>query len=123
MKMPTRRTHKKFDAYLKEHGIINDDTSTDIVHVRMDRNIEKMGSEHREMDFYHSEEGVRDWLRGFSHLAYQETLTDYLRAAMGHLALDDIASRFPNKDEKKLMKSAYRSFVQKGFDKKYFRER
>ena len=120
--MPTRRVHLKFDEYLKEHEIIHDDTFADKVHERMDRDIGVWGPEHREIDFYHSEKGVRDWLRGFSHFAYQETLTDYLRVAMGHLVLDDIASRFPDKDNEELIKSAYRSFIQRGFDRKYFKE-
>ena len=115
--------HLKFDEYLKEHGIIHGYTYANTVHDRMDRGIIVWGSEHREIDFYHSEEGIREWLRGFSHLAYQETLTDYLRVAMGHSVLDDMASRFPRKNEKELMKSAYRSFKQRGFNRKYFRER
>lgn len=121
--MPSRKTHLRFDEYLKEHGIIHDDTSADKVHERMDRDLATWGAEHREIDFYHSEEGVRDWLRKFSHFAYQETLTDYLKVAMGHLVLDDIASRFPDKDNEEIIKSAYRSFIQRGFDRKYFKER
>jgi len=121
--MPSRRVHMKFDEYLKEHGIIHGYTYANTVHDRMDRDIIVWGSEHREIDFYHSEEGIREWLRGFSHLAYQETLTDYLRVAMGHLVLDDMASRFPRKNEEELMKSAYRSFIQRGFHTKYFKER
>jgi len=121
--MPSRRVHLKFDEYLKEHGIIHGYTYANTVHDRMDRDIVVYGAEHREIDFYHSEEGIREWLQGFSHLAYQETLTDYLRVAMGHLVLDDIASRYGYEDEYELMKSAYRSFIQRGFDRKYFKER
>ncbi len=121
--MPSRRVHLKFDEYLKEHGIINDDTSAAKVHGRMDKDITAWGAEHREIDFYHSEDGVRDWLRRFSHLAHQETLTDYLRVAMGHLVLDDVSSRCQESDEEALVKSAYRSFIQKGCHRKYFREK
>ncbi len=121
--MPSRRVHLKFDEYLKKHGIIHGYTYASTVHDRMDRGIIVWGSEHREIDFYHSEEGIREWLRGFSHLAYQETLTDYLRVAMGHLVLDDMASRSPRKNEEELIKSAYRSFIQRGFQRKYFKER
>ena len=101
----------KFDEYLKEHRIIHGYIYADKVHDKMDRDLIVWGPEHREIDFYHSEEGIREWLRGFSHLTYQETLTDYLRAALGHLALDDMASRYEYENEYELMKSAYRSFI------------
>jgi len=112
----------EFDEYLKDHGIIQGYTYADSVHDRMDRGIIVWGSEHREIDFYHSEEGIREWMRGFSHLAYQETLTDYLRVALGHLALDSMASRYEFENDYELMKSAYRSFIQRGYHRKYFRE-
>jgi len=51
----------------------------------MDRDVTYWGPEHRDIDYYHQEEGIREWLKGFQHLAYQETLIDYLRVAMGHL--------------------------------------
>ena len=119
--MPSRRVHLEFDEYLKDHGIINGYTYANTVHKRMDRGIIVWGSEHRDIDFYHSEEGIREWLRGFSHLAYQETLTDYLRVALGHLVLDYMASRYEYENEYELMKSAYRSFIQRGYHRKYFR--
>ena len=93
-----------------------------VVTYRMDRDAIVWGADHREIDFFHSEKGIREWLRGFSHLAYQETLTDYLRVAMGHLVLDDIGSRYDYMDEFRLMKAAYRSFTHRGFHRKYFRE-
>ena len=120
--MPNRETHLEFDEYLKRHGVISDYTFADSVHRRMDRGIKVFGADHRFIDFYHSEEGIREWLRGMSHLANQVTLTDYLRVALGHLVLDDMASRFPRKNTEELVKSAYRSFIQKGFDRKYFKE-
>ena len=113
--------HLEFDEYLKDHDIINGYTYTNSVHKRMDRNTKFFGPEHREIDFYHSEEGIREWLRGFSHLAYQETLTEYLRVALGHLVLDYMDSRYEYENEYELMKSAYRSFIQRGYHRKYFR--
>lgn len=119
--MPNRRVHLKFDLYLKEHGVIHKDVETAVVHDRMDRDVKKFGSDHRWFSLYHREEGVREWLRKWAHLAYQDTLTDYLRVALGHLVLDDIASRYPNSSEDQLIKSAYRSFIQRGFRKCFFR--
>ena len=121
--MPSRRVHLRFDEYLKEHGIICGYTYADTVHDRMDRDTQVLGHwSHRDIDCYHDEEGIRDWVRSWSHLGYQETLTDYLRVAMGHLVLDDMAFRFPNKSTEELIKSAYRSYIQRGYHKKYFKE-
>ena len=109
--------------YLEDHGIIHDYTFANTVHDRMDRDLTYWGPEHREIDFYHSEEGVREWLRGFQHFAYQETLTDYLRVALGHLVLDDIESRGEWEDEDDLIDRAYRSFIARGYHRKFYRER
>jgi hypothetical protein len=119
--MPTRRVHLKFDEYLKTHGIIFDDTFAESVHVRMDKGVKKFGADHQIIDFYHSEQGIRKWLRGMTHITSQDTLTDYSRVALGHLVLDDVAYRFPRKKEEELIKTAYRSFKQRGFHKKYFK--
>jgi hypothetical protein len=93
----------KFDEYLKSHGIIFDYTFAETVHMRMDKGTKKFGADHRTIDFYHSEEGIREWLKGMTQNAYQDTLTDYLRVALGHLVLDYIASRFPQLSEEELM--------------------
>lgn len=116
--------HLKFDEYLKEHGIIYGYTYADVVHDRMDRDAQYYGHWfHREEDYYHCEEGIREWLEKWQHLAYQETLTDYLRVALGHIVLDDMDFRYHYDSEEELIKSAYRSFVQRGFHRKFFRVR
>jgi len=121
--MPGRRVHSKFDEYLVDHGKINErDYSS--VHDRIDRLVKEYGSAHRLLDEYHSEEGIRYlWLGKWQHLAYQDTLTDYLRVALGHLVLDDMASSYEYDNEYELIKSAYRSYIQRGFDRKFFKER
>lgn len=121
--LPTRKVHLKFDGYLKEHGIITGYTYADKVHDRMDRDLKKYGSLHRDLDFYHCEEGIREWLQKWQHLAYQETLTDYLRVALGHLVLDEMNSRYEFNSDEELIKSAYRSFIQRGFGRCYFKEK
>ena len=112
----------KFDEYLIDHGVVYD-RDFSVVHNRMDRLVREYGSAHRMLDEYHSEEGIRySWLSKWQHLGYQETLTDYLRVALGHLVLDDMASRYEYENEDELIKSAYRSYVQRGFDRCFFRE-
>jgi hypothetical protein len=113
--------HLKFDEYLKDHSVIFDVTFAESVHKRMDKGVKKFGPDHQLIDFYHSEQGIREWLRGMTHIRSQDTLTDYLRVALGHLALDDMAYRFPWKDKEELMKTAYRSFIQRGFHRKKFK--
>ena len=120
--MPSRRTHLKFDEYLKEHNILCGYTHANMVHDRMDRDARMHGHwRHQELDYYHEKEGIRNWLRRWSHLAYQETLTDYLREALGHLVLDDMKRRYDYPNEDELIKSAYR-FVQRGLARTIFKE-
>jgi hypothetical protein len=119
--MPSRKVHLKFDEYLKIKEVIFDDTFAQSVHKRMDKGVQKFGPDHRTVDFFHSEQGIREWLREMKHITSQDTLTDYLRVALGHLVLDYIEYRFPWKNEDELIKSAYRSFIQRGFHRKYFK--
>lgn len=76
--MPSRRVHLKFDEYLIDHGIVSD-RDYSIVHDRMDRDIQIHGHwNHRYEDYYHDINGIRDWIRKWCHLGYQETLSDYV---------------------------------------------
>ena len=93
--MPTRRVHLKFDEYLREHGVIREDTNTDAVHNRMDKDLQVYGHwNHQYEDYYHDVNGIRDWINKWSHLGYQDTLTDYVRVALGHLVLDEMWSKY-----------------------------
>lgn len=119
--MPSRRVHLKFDEYLIDHGIVSD-RDYSIIHDRMDRDIQVYGHwNHRYEDYYHDINGIRDWIRKWCHLGYQETLTDYVRVALGHLVLDEMWSEYEYENE--LIKSAYRSYAQRGFGRCFFRER
>ena len=121
--MPSRKVHLLFDEYLMDKGIVSD-RDYSIVHDRMDRDAQYWGGFlHRELDPYHTAQGVRDWLRKWCHLAYQETLTDYLRVALGHLVLDEMDSKYKYEDEIDLIRSAYRSYAQRGFGRCFFREK
>ena len=118
--MPSRQLHLRFDEYLRDHGVITDYTFADSVHDRMDRGVVVWGPGHRYVDFYHSEQGIRSWLRSMTGIAYQATLTDYVRVALGHLCLDDVEARGEWTDENDLLKRAYRSFATKGYHRKKF---
>ena len=118
--MPNRQTHLRFDEYLKERGIIYDDTVATTVHNRLDKGVKKYGPDHRELDFWHSEEGLREWIGGLPANMLQTTATDYLRAGLGHIALDEMKQRNPEKTDGELFKLAYRSYSQKGYGRTRF---
>lgn len=121
--LPTRRVHLKFDECLREHGVIREDADTDAVHNRMDKDLQVYGHwNHQYEDYYHDVNGIRDWIGKWSHLGYQDTLTDYVRVALGHLVLDEMWSKYKFDSEEDLMKTAYRSYVQRGFGRCYFKE-
>jgi len=121
--LPNIRLHLKFDEYLIDHGIVGE-RDYSIVHKRMDRDIQVHGHwNHRYEDYYHDINGIRDWMGKWSHLGYQQTLTDYVRVALGHLVLDEMWSEYEYGNSYELMKSAYRSYSQRGFGKCYFREK
>ena len=122
--MPDRRVYLKFDKYLMQHEIIYD-RDCSMVHDRMDRDFQVHGHwNHRYEDYYHNIDGIREWIKKWAHLGYQETLTDYVRVALGHIVLDEMEYKYYDayESEDELIKSAYRSFIMRGFDKCYFKE-
>ncbi len=88
----------------------------------MDRNLQVYGSMHRYEDYYHDISGIRDWLRSWARLANKDTLTEYVRIALGHLVLDEMWSKDKDRTIDELLKSAYRSYAQKGFGSAFFKE-
>ena len=120
--MPARKLHLIFDEYLKQHEILLNTTYAVSVHDRMDRGLTAYGPDHQIIDFYHSEEGIRAWLDALPETTRQDTKTDYLRVALGHLMLDDMKYRLPDASDEELIKAAYRSFMQRGFDRTFYKE-
>lgn len=121
--MPSRQTHIKFDNYLIERGVLID-SSYSRIHTFIDKGTGTFGGQHRDEDFYHSEEGIRQYLNGKVGIYGQELTSSWLRSGLGHFCLDETATRRGCEDEEKeLFKSAYLSMVRKGYTKKYFRQR
>jgi hypothetical protein len=121
--LPTRRVHLKFDEYLREHGVIREDTKTDTVHERMDKDHQIYGHwNHQYADYYHYINGIRNWTSKWSHLSCQDTLTDYVRVALGHLVLDEVWSKYKFESEEELIKTAYRSYAQRRFGRRHFKK-
>jgi hypothetical protein len=122
--MPSRQIHVKFDKYLIEKGVLFH-SSYSKIHEFIDKGTQTFGGkDHRGIDFYHSEKGIRQYLNGKVGIFGQELTSSWLRAGLGHLCLDKAATRRGCEDEEKeLFKSAYRSMIRGGYTKKYFRQR
>lgn len=94
--MPSLAYHLDFDEKrLKKNKVIYEDTNGTSVHRRMDKNAKKFGPDHRDLDYWHSPEGIRDTVDKFVDTIgiYPQTATDYVRIAYGHRCLDYIASK------------------------------
>jgi hypothetical protein len=116
--------HHRFDAKLKEKGIIKEDTTGDTVHERINEDMDFFGDKTKKAVYYYQNiEGIRYWVNSWAHLANQETKTDYIRIALGHLVLKDIESRKQYTDEKNLFWRALISYKLRGFHKTFFKDR
>jgi hypothetical protein len=128
--MPIRVIHNGFDGYLVEKGYPPDGYDYDIVHARIDRGVQWYGGAHRELDFYHSEDGLRDWLTGMQNRgAAQDKLTAYLRCGLAHFALDEADTRWYDRDPEgyvtlpwdKVYEGALKSMLALGLHRKFFK--
>jgi len=97
--------------------IICDGTDTDKVHEFGDTEVAK---HHYELDVKKTEAKVRGWIRGFAHLAHKETLTDYVRAALGHLVLDEIWDKYGDKPLIVVLRKAISLFKARGYHQKRY---
>jgi len=132
--MPPRQYHIRFDAILREKGVICDDTFGDTVHDRLDRNVNRYGANHRVDDDYHDPEAMRDIIDGYVNglnTIRQETCTDYVRIAYGHIALDYMASKLKKQKNceysdlnwKFVFERTWAYYKQRGYDRSYYRYR
>ena len=128
--MPIRLIHLQFDQHLIDRNYLPDNFDYNVVHNRIDYGVKWYGGKHREKDWYHSEEGFRDWLYGMSNRgASQEKLTAYLRCGMGHFSLDEADGRWYQRDPdgydslpwEKVFEGALKSYVSIGYHRKFFR--
>ena len=119
--MPNRIFHERFDKYLSERAVLLEDRRYGAVHAFMDRGVKSFGGTHREMDLYHQEEGLRKWLNGKYNVIGQDQATDWLRAGLGHICLDEANSSIHMKYSwEKVFDSAYRSMAQRRWNRARF---
>ncbi|OGF01591.1 MAG: hypothetical protein A2509_03090 [Candidatus Edwardsbacteria bacterium RIFOXYD12_FULL_50_11] len=95
--MPIKKYHEEFDLFLSSKGVLLPDGQYGVVHTFMDKGVGSFGANHRELDIYHREEGLRSWLNGKYNVIGQHRATDWLRAGLGHICLDVVESNLPNK--------------------------
>ncbi len=132
--MPPRLRHLEFDEVLRKKGVICEDTDGNSVHARQDRGSKKYAEAHRELDPFHSDSGIRDYLDQIINSIgniYQETATDYVRIAYGHLCLDYMASNLKRQigcsynelDWEYVYRRTWKYFTDRGLQKAYHRAR
>lgn len=119
--MYKRKDHIKFDEYLSERGVLLEDAGYDKVHAFMDAGVKSFGAQHRLLDPFHKGKGLRSWLNGQWNVIGQDRATDWLRAGLGHICLDEADTELDLKySVEEVFDSAYRSMVQRGWTKARF---
>ena len=125
--MPCKDMHEQFDEFLAEKGVLLPDGQYGEVHAFMDRGVKNFGARHRELDIYHGIEakvgasGLRRWLNGKYNVIGQERATDWLRAGLGHICLDEADARL-NKSYswEEVFNHAYRLMARRGWTRARF---
>jgi hypothetical protein len=119
--MPSRQKHEAFDRYLARKHVLLPDGKYGEVHAFMDRGVRDFGASHREVDIYHREKGLRQWLNGKYNVIGQDRATDWLRAGLGHICLDERESYlYKSYSWPEVFDSAYRSMAQRRWTKARF---
>jgi hypothetical protein len=120
--MPSRDRHEQFDRFLAEKGVLLPDGQYGEIHAFMDRGVGNFGPRHRELDIYHGmgakvrASGLRRWLNGKYNVIGQERATDWLRAGLGHICLDEADTRLNNSYSwEEVFNRAYRLMARRGW--------
>jgi hypothetical protein len=125
--MPSRRKHEEFDRILAKKGVLLPEGQYGKVHAFMDRGVGIFGGAHRELDIYHGKgtrtkaTGLRQWLNGKYNVIGPDLATDWLRAGLGHICLDEAERKLPKKYPwEKVFDSAYRCMAQRRWTRSRF---
>lgn len=130
--MPSKKYHIRFDHYLKDRGVICEETDGATVHERLDKHARRYGADHRWLDPWHSPDGIRDFLDNLMNslgTINQDTCTDYVRIAYGHICLDETASRIKGKegldynelDWDDVIRKTWMSYKRHGYHRTYYK--
>lgn len=125
--MPSRKIHEEFDKFLARKEVLLADGRYGVVHTFMDRGVKIYGSEHRGQDPYHGKgprtkaRWLRRWINGKYNVIGQDRATDWLRAGLGHICLDEVDSAlYKNYSLETVFDSAYRSMARRRWTKARF---
>jgi len=129
--MPPKKYHLKFDEFLKDKGVICIETNGRSVHDRLDKHVKKYGPVHRELDKWHTPKGIRYTIDNYVNslgTILQDTCTDYVRIAYGHVSLDYIVSKLKRKydynyddlDWSEIYKRTWEYYKRNGYNKKRY---
>jgi hypothetical protein len=125
--MRSRNIHEEFDGILAKKGVLLPGGQYGEVHVFMDLGVRIFGKAHRELDMYHGKgtgtkaKGLRRWLNGKYNVIGQDLATDWLRAGLGHICLDEAERKLPKKYPwEKVFDSAHRCMVRRKWTKARF---
>jgi hypothetical protein len=125
--MPSKHRHEQFDRFLAERGVLLPDGQYGEVHAFMDRGVRNFGPKHRELDIYHGigakarANGLRRWLNGKHNVIGQERATDWLRAGLGHICLDEANARLNDSYSwEEVFSHAYRLMARRGWTRARF---
>jgi hypothetical protein len=132
--MPSRKHHLEFDDRLRKNSVICEDTDGNAVHARLDRNSKHFADMHRELDYFHSDVGIRDFIDNIVNsigTIAKSTATDYVRIAYGHLCLDYMASKLKREYDcsyrelnwRGVYTRTWKYFQRNGYHRTYYRER
>jgi len=136
--MPGLKYHLLFDRVLEGQGIICRGRKTTTVHKFMDRGARKWGPLHRVLDPKHDANMIRPWVASQVQrlgLIKQDTATDYVRVAWGHIVLDYVVTLEKDRlegrhgkrpsdaglDWDQVLRKAMNIYAREGFGKTYYR--
>lgn len=125
--MPCKDRHVQFDGVLSQKGALLPDGQYGEVYAFMDRGVKNFGPRHRELDIYHGAgakvraNGLRGWLNGKYNVIGQERATDWLRAGLGHICLDEADTRLDSSYSwEEVFNHAYRLMARRGWTRARF---
>ena len=110
--VPGRKLHLKFDRYLVNHKIIRD-RDYSMVHDRVEKELCTHGHWDKRYESYYTDiDSLILWITKWS---LNEGQSDFFKVVLGHLVLDEKWTKRWYGNDYDLMKSAFRSFVHRGF--------
>jgi hypothetical protein len=118
--MPNKEVHLIFDNYLKREGLISTEVDFSLIHDWLVAGFREQDT-HQLKDFNLDVFDIQEWILEISKTTDDKnTLTDYLRVALGHLVLDLLYSNFSFENEYQMVKRAIDVYLDRKYDTCFF---